>query len=143
MKDFRKYELDENYFSVLNRISSYYLGFIAADGHITNYIRKQNHLIINIIESDREILEKIKNQLAYNGKIYNVPKNNGQNQVSIRICSNKLKNDINEYINTNNKTFDLQWCKNISDNLIIDFIRGYFDGDGCVHFNKIKLVVFV
>lgn len=138
MKDFRKYELNENYFSALNRISSYYLGFIAADGHITNYIKKQNHLIINIIESDREILENIKNQLAYNGKIYNVPKNNGQNQVSIRICSNKLKNDINEYINTNNKTFDLQWCKNISDNLIIDFIRGYFDGDGCVHFNKIK-----
>ena len=130
--------MNENYFSALNRISSYYLGFIAADGHITNYTRKQNHLIINIIESDREILENIKTQLAYNGKIYNVPKNDGQNQVSIRICSNKLKIDINEYINTDNKTFDLQWCKNISDNLIIDFIRGYFDGDGCVHFNKVK-----
>jgi predicted transcriptional regulator len=138
LKDFRKYSLNENYFSKLNHVSAYFLGFIAADGHITNYIKKQNHLIINIIESDREILENIKNQLVYNGKIYNVPKNNGQNQVSIRICSNKLKNDINEYINTNNKTFDLQWCKNISDKLIIDFIRGYFDGDGCVHFNKIK-----
>lgn len=138
MKDLRKYSLNENYFSKLSDVSAYFLGFIAADGHITNYENKKNYLIINIIESDKEILERIKFQLSYDGKIYSTPKNNGQTQVSIRICSNILKNDINEYINTNNKTFDLRWCKNISDDLMISFIRGYFDGDGCVHFNKEK-----
>jgi hypothetical protein len=138
MKDLRKYSLDENYFSKLNDVSAYFLGFIAADGHITNYENKKNYLIINIIESDKEILERIKLKLSYDGKIYITPKNNGQTQVSIRICSNILKSNINEYINTNNKTFDLRWCKNISDDLIISFIRGYFDGDGCVHFNKQK-----
>jgi predicted transcriptional regulator len=138
MKDLRKYSLDENYFSKLNDVSAYFLGFIAADGHITNYENKKNYLIINIIESDKEILERIKLKLSYDGKIYITPKNNGQTQVSIRICSNILKSNINEYINTNNKTFDLRWCKNISDDLIISFIRGYFDGDGCVHFNKEK-----
>jgi len=138
MKDLRKYSLNENYFSKLNDASAYFLGFIAADGHITNYENKKNYLIINIVESDKEILERIKLQLSYDGKIYITPKKNGQTQVSIRICSNILKSNINEYINTNNKTFDLRWCKNISDDLIISFIRGYFDGDGCVHFNKEK-----
>lgn len=138
MKDLRKYSLDESYFSKLNDVSAYFLGFIAADGHITNYENKKNYLIINIIESDKEILERIKFELCYDGKIYTTPKNNGQTQVSIRICSNALKYNINHYINTNNKTFDLRWCKNISDDLMISFIRGYFDGDGCVHFNKEK-----
>ena len=139
MKELRKYFLNEDYFSCLNLVSSYYLGFIAADGHITNYKNnKQNHLIINIIESDKSILENLKNSLSYTGKIYNVEKNNGQKQSSIRVCSEKLKHDINKYINTNNKTFDLKWCNNISDDLIVHFIRGYFDGDGCVHFNKTK-----
>jgi hypothetical protein len=139
MKELRKYFLNEDYFSCLNLVSSYYLGFIAADGHITNYNNnKQNHLIINIIESDKSILENLKNSLSYTGKIYNVEKNNGQKQSSIRVCSEKLKHDINKYINTNNKTFDLKWCNNISDDLIVHFIRGYFDGDGCVHFNKTK-----
>jgi len=138
MKDFRKYSLNENYFSQLNFVSSYYLGFIAADGHLTNYENKFNYLIMNLIESDKEILENLRKNLSYNGKIYNTPKKNGQDQSAIRICSNQLKLDINKYINTNNKTFDLQWCKNIPENLIVHFIRGYFDGDGCVHYNKEK-----
>jgi predicted transcriptional regulator len=138
MKDFRKYSLNENYFSLLDFVSSYYLGFIAADGHLTNYENKFNYLIMNLIESDREILENLKNNLLYDGKIYSTPKRNGQNQSAIRICSNQLKLDINKYINTNNKTFELKWCKNIPENLIVHFTRGYFDGDGCVHLNKEK-----
>lgn len=56
----------------------------------------------------------------------------------MRICSDQIKIDINKYINTINKTYKLEWCKNIPDELMIYFIRGYFDGDGCVHLNKEK-----
>ena len=72
-----------------------------------NYENKKNYLIINIIESDKEILERIKLKFSYDGKIYITPKNNGQTQVSIRICSNILKSNINEYINTNIKNKSL------------------------------------
>ena len=138
MADNRKYKVNDDYFKNINPKSAYYLGFIAADGHITNYDHKTNHLIINILASDRNILDNLKNDLQYEGKIYKVNKSNGQPQVSIRICSDIIKEDVNKYINTNNKTYDLNWCKNIPDDLIRHFIRGYFDGDGCVHFNKEK-----
>lgn len=97
-----------------------------------------NYLIINIVKSDQEILDEFKKQLFYNGKIYTASKKNGQDQCILRICSNQIKLDINKYINTINKTYSLEWCKNIPDELMIYFIRGYFDGDGCVHLNKQK-----
>jgi len=138
MYDKRTYSLNDFYFSTLNEQSAYYLGFIAADGHITNFENKMNYLIINIVKSDREILDALKKNLSYDGKIYNATKKNGQDQSVVRICSNQIKSDINKYINTYNKTYNLNWCKNIPQELMIYFIRGYFDGDGCVHLNKQK-----
>ena len=138
MSDKRTYSLNDFYFSTLTSQSAYYLGFIAADGHITNYQNKMNYLIINIVKSDQEILDEFKKQLFYTGKIYTASKKNGQDQCILRICSNQIKLDINKYINTINKTYSLEWCKNIPDELMIYFIRGYFDGDGCVHLNKQK-----
>lgn len=138
MSDKRTYSLNDFYFSNLTSQSAYYLGFIAADGHITNYENKMNYLIINIVKSDQEILDGFKKHLFYNGKIYIASKKNGQDQSVLRICSDQIKIDINKYINTINKTYKLEWCKNIPDELMIYFIRGYFDGDGCVHLNKEK-----
>ena len=46
MSDKRTYSLNDFYFSNLTSQSAYYLGFIAADGHITNY-ENVNRLIIN------------------------------------------------------------------------------------------------
>jgi len=46
MYDKRTYSLNDFYFSTLNEQSAYYLGFIAADGHITNFENKMNYLII-------------------------------------------------------------------------------------------------
>jgi intein-encoded DNA endonuclease-like protein len=37
-----------------------------------------------------------------------------------------------------NKTFNLEYPKWLNENLNKHFIRGYFDGDGCVTFNKIN-----
>lgn len=138
MLDKRKYILNDFYFESLTVNSAYFLGFIAADGHITNYENKLNYLIINIIESDKEILEKFTKEISYTGNIYFTPKKNGQNQSAVRICSNQIKADINKYFNSTNKTYNLYWCRNIPEDLIIHFIRGYFDGDGCVYFNKQK-----
>ena len=47
--DRRIYNVNDDYFSQLNEISAYILGFIAADGHVTNHQRKSNYLIINLI----------------------------------------------------------------------------------------------
>jgi hypothetical protein len=133
--DKRTYTVNDDYFSHINEISSYILGFIAADGHVTNYQRKSNYLIINLIHTDIEILNLIKNELSYTGKIYSQKKSNGQDQCALRICSNKIALDIKNYIITNNKTFDLKWVKNIDEKFLKCFIRGYFDGDGSLSFN--------
>ena len=65
MSDKRTYSLNDFYFSNLTSQSAYYLGFIAADGHITNYENKMNYLIINIVKSDQEILDGFKKHLFF------------------------------------------------------------------------------
>jgi hypothetical protein len=97
------------------------LGFIAADGHITNFDNKMNYLVINIIKSDEEVLIRFKKEISYNGKIYFTPKKNGQNQSAIRVCSNQIKIDINNYYSTTNKTYNLEWCKNIPTKFLVHF----------------------
>lgn len=123
-----KYSIhNENCFGDINSISSYWLGFIAADG----YIEKNTNLIgIGLNENDILHLEKFRDFLGSNHKIFYRRKTNS---VVIRITNKKIKKDICCWIPeklTRNTTGSL--IKNIPDIYKRDFITGYFDGDGSV-----------
>lgn len=135
MRDNRKYFCDENYFNEWSVEMAYFLGFIAADGHITSYDNKQNYIIINIVKDDEEVLERFKNSISYTGKIIYLNKKNGQIQSCLRVCSNKLTEQLKSHSLNSKKTYSLNWLNHIPDQYINHFMRGYFDGDGCVHLN--------
>ena len=135
MKDNRKYFCDETYFNEWSVEMAYFLGFIAADGHITSYDNKQNYIIINIVKDDEEVLERFKNSISYTGKIIYLNKKNGQMQSCLRICSSKLTEQLKSHSLNSKKTYSLNWLNHIPDQYVNHFMRGYFDGDGCVHLN--------
>ena len=57
--------------------------------------------------------------------------------IAYRLCLNSVKfgNDLEKHGCVPNKSFILR-RPNIEEGLIRHFVRGYFDGDGCVSFNK-------
>ena len=57
------------------------------------------------------------------------------NMARVNIYSVKLSKDIQNLGCVKNKTFLLKF-PNIEEKFINHFIRGYFDGDGCITFNK-------
>jgi len=130
----RKYHFDE---SVFERCDSpekaYWLGFLMADGAIHKTTRGTWSLTLGLQEKDYEHVKKFKEYFSFPQSITRISQTlNGKqfNKYSIRICSHKLVGDLGRYGIIERKS-GKEEIINIPINLIHDFIRGYFDGDGC------------
>jgi len=136
MSGISKLKKDEFYFDNINtEEKAYVLGFIAADGYVCHK-PTGSHLTINVSNKDIEILNFIKKQLKFNGKLYN--RWIGLKEYpTLRIFGKRLINPLLKLGFDENKTFRFN-IPNIPENLTKHFIRGYFDGDGCIHFSKRK-----
>ena len=124
----RRYDIDENFFSQIDTESkAYILGFIYSDGCLS---KNKSEVIIKIHNKDEEILKIIKEELKSDHPIHQV-KGYKNKQVCFRFGSKKIYNDLTKIGLSPSKTFSIVFPK-LSDNLVRHFIRGYFDGDGCV-----------
>jgi hypothetical protein len=138
--DYRIYKVNDNYFKKINEKSAYILGFIFADGSINI---KNQCLKITLNIKDKELLKTIKKEMEYTGNIYTYKNKSSKNSnkyydnVELRITSKEILKDLLNFNISNNKSKIITFPKNtILNRYKIDFIRGYFDGDGCVDVNK-------
>jgi intein-encoded DNA endonuclease-like protein len=127
------YDINETIFdNIITEEQSYWLGFIFADGNISN---KNNYIRVNLAGKDINHLIKLKKFLNYKREI-NVYKTKQGYFISRLSVSNKhLWNRLNEIGCVPNKTKVLKFPIEIfngDENLIRHFIRGYWDGDGCL-----------
>ena len=58
--------------------------------------------------------------------------NNRQNQYKICVCGTKIHHDLEKHGCVENKSLILQFPTTVPEELMHHFIRGYFDGDGCI-----------
>jgi hypothetical protein len=123
----RRIGYNENYFSMIDTPDkSYFLGFIFADGCIQTINRKQ--LIIKIHPKDIDVLYKFKECIEFEGDVYHDKK---RNICQIGLSGSKIISDLLSHGLIQNKTKTLEY-PNITKDFEIDFIRGFFDGDGCI-----------
>lgn len=130
--DLRKYFINDNY-NFNSHNGAWLLGFIAADGYLPTPKNAKNRVTISLAEKDEDVLILIAEELKYTGKIFHY-ENNGFPCVSLSFTSKMIRQQIESYGIGNNKTFQLKYLpSNLSDEYLIDFIRGYFDGDGSIY----------
>ena len=126
-----KYYANFNYFENIDtEDKAYFLGFIYADGNLY-----KNTLKIYINQRDEDILYKFKKYIKSDHPLKkSIVKNdnfkNPSNMVRIEITSPKIRNDLIKWGCYENKTFNITFPKQLSENLLKHFIRGYMDGDG-------------
>lgn len=127
----RIYDVDESYFEVIDTPNkAYFLGFLYADGSVTDDDTNIKYTINLIIKkSDIEIVESFRNELKTNQVIC---VRDVDNTVGIRISSKKMVKDLVRLGCMQAKTHKLEFPEWLRDGLIRHFIRGYFDGDGCI-----------
>lgn len=126
-----KYTLNEDYFEKIDsQEKAYLLGLIASDGCVT----EKNYFALASI--DIEVLELLKKELEYTGDIY-IPKRKEQENWNtayrINFSSKKICKDLAKYGVIPNKTFSFNKIPDIKPIYYRHFIRGYFDGDGCIY----------
>lgn len=126
----KKYDVDENYFNEINTEGkAYILGFIAADGYTTH-----NRFIFSINSQDRDILEKIKINMNSIHPVVDFVKDNKYLHSKLSINSVKLCSKLVEYGLLSPKSLTMKnVIRYIPEDLVFHFMRGYFDGDGCIH----------
>lgn len=128
--DYRKYNLNEDYFEIIDTPEkAYWLGLMYADGCSSR--NRISRLSLN--EVDLQSLIDFRNDVCSN-----IPIQNGKHGMKIlNLYSKKMNLDLANHGCVNNKTFKIKF-PDINNELINHFIRGYFDGDGCItwHINK-------
>lgn len=149
----RKYNCNYDYFETIDsEQKAYWLGFIMADGSVihTERIRKlktcetlqkRTYLQISLSSVDRKHLEKFSKAInsTYPINDYKVGKAGykpGSPYSRIIIEDEKLCNDLLKYGIHPNKQLRELYPENIDSEYDIAFIRGFFDGDGCISEHK-------
>lgn len=130
----RKYKRNSEYFDNINTPNkAYVLGLIYADGN--NYIYRKKHcLTISLQEDDYELLERVRQELEYEGSLRLSPlhdKNpNYKNHYILSIVDIHLCEQLKKIGVVERKSLVLEFPTFLRPDLIRHFVRGYFDGDG-------------
>lgn len=132
-KKLKKYDNNSNYFSTESPNMAYIMGFIAADGTIR---KNSNSIKITVSRRDRELLEKIKEEVGIEVEVKDFTTNQGYDCSTLEWTDQKHKEDLAKYSIVPEKTFVLRPPTKLKREYWIDYIRGYFDGDGSI--NNIK-----
>lgn len=140
----RTYSINKEYFDVIDtEHKAYWLGFIMADGCIckTESKGKYNRLCFTIKDTDINLLELFQIDLESNYPIkikININKKLDFETTicELRISSAYLVNSLMKHGISPNKTGKENIPNSVPKELIRHFIRGFFDGDGCIASTK-------
>lgn len=125
----QKFNFNEDYFENIDtEDKAYFLGFIVADGCIKN--GKAKCITIKLKNIDYKILEEYKKYIKYEGDLYY-----HKNNVIITLSGIKIVNDLYNLGIYPNKTMSVKYPE-IPKHLESHFMRGLFDGDGCISIHK-------
>ena len=134
----RKFLVDDNYFKNQSSNMAYILGFWAADGNVSS---TENRLDLELASVDIDILEKIRAEIKSERPIKSYRCENGYTKNKLLFWSSKIKSDFIKYGIVPNKTYskDFSMPYELDKKYWIDYIRGFFDGDGSITKNQYSI----
>lgn len=119
-----RYHVNENFFEdINNEEKAYFLGLMYSDGSVSNhgfYIKMK----------DEDVIQKFKTALNAEQPIHRIYWG-GNDAYIMQIYSKKLTQDLIKWGCYINKTKTIRF-PSIASSLQRHFIRGFFDGDGCL-----------
>jgi hypothetical protein len=133
----RRHNIDTNFFKTIDsKNKAYILGLIISDGYVDDYTK------LTFTSKDIELVEIFKKELKSEHKLakYDVFDKRTKKiytRYSLQIASKEIVSDLCKLGIHSNKSFNCA-MPNIPKEYFWHFIRGVFDGDGCISKEKIK-----
>lgn len=127
---YRKHVFNQNFFATIDtEEKAYFLGLLVSDG----CVETSGKISISLQEKDKSILETFKTVIEYSGKLFFIERKppTRQNMYLLILNSVKMSKDLQNLGLIQNKTYHT-YFPNIPKYLYSHFIRGVFDGDGCI-----------
>ena len=135
----RTYSVNDEYFDNIDtQNKAYFLGFLFADG---NNCMQKTTISLSLQEKDRDILEKLRIDAGSNKPLRFISserkRNNGEgynykDKYALTVCNKHWCERLSELGCVPNKSLVLKFPDYLSDEMLPHFVRGYFDGDGCI-----------
>jgi intein-encoded DNA endonuclease-like protein len=131
----RHYTINQDYFAKINtEEKAYFLGLLYADGHNNE---KRGCVKIQLQARDGYILEKMNKAIESDRKIHvkKPRKIHWQDTCELCITNKQISKDLARLGCCSKKSLILKFpvSDQVPDRLINHFVRGYFDGDGCIY----------
>ena len=140
-------QINQSFFKSWSPQMAYVLGYIFADGAIEDVQKSSRTCYIAMSSVDVSILNQVRQSMNSNHKFYLrksrlVTYLNGKSYTSkdsfiFRIGSKLMYNDLLELGVTPRKSLSIPF-PTIPTEYLHFFVRGYFDGDGCLHLKEDK-----
>jgi intein-encoded DNA endonuclease-like protein len=126
------YKIQNNFENISSEFEAYFLGLMITDGTVHS---KRNAAAISLLEADKNVLEIFSNFVYGQNacKIYNV-KNSNNKCCKLSFYNKELKDNLIKHGCCPRKTFVTTYPE--VNGLHDHFIRGLFDGDGCIYISK-------
>ena len=122
---------NKEYFNVQSSNMAWVVGFLAADGYVS---KRNNEISIMLSSIDREILERIQKEIEIENPIRDFTSRQGFDYSELTWTCKEHKDELKKYHIIPQKTFILKPPFELDKKYWIDYVRGYFDGDGSVNF---------
>ena len=141
-----EYNYNEKYFEVIDsEHKAYWLGFLYADGYVEPIYRKDKikafRIEIGLCIEDKPHLEKFIKDIDSNVVISDRSQKVGKKEYKtcrVRINNTKMCRDLIKLGCTTRKSLVLTFpdVSIVPNEFVKDFVRGYFDGDGCISYSE-------
>ena len=131
-EDNKKYLPNAGYFDLIDdEYKAYFLGLLFADG--SNNERDGN-ISIGLMEQDKSVLELMSSKIFLNHRPIYIAKTKGNhNSARLYISDARMKDKLESHGVIPRKSLILEYPYGVfDDTLFKHFLRGYFDGDGCI-----------
>jgi len=136
----RKYNLKENWLkNIDSQQKAYFLGLMITDGTVHH---KRDEATIGLSETDIDVLKQISN-IVYGEEIIHLYDVIGSSTrcAKLGFYGKTFKDNLILNGCPPQKTFLTEYSATIPDHLHSHFIRGLYDGDGCIYIGKNRVVV--
>lgn len=125
----RAYDYDRRFFAILDtEAKAYWAGFLLADGSVSEF----GAVRLKLGAKDRSHLDAFASAIGGGLPIAEEIKKDGRRLPSVRFSSREMVHDLSRYGIIPRKTFGHPIPTGIPPEMVRHFLRGYFDGDGCI-----------
>lgn len=131
-------ECNEKFFDVVSPEMAWVLGLAFSDGNLSD-CRNGHRARLSIKSIDYQLLDTVKRVSGNGGRIFNAGKTSAHNEIyRLEWSHPQIIASAKRWGIVPRKTLNLTFPYALPKELWNDFIRGLFDGDGCVHLSMDK-----